>query len=305
MLGATRAFLLSRWLAPFVLAVGALGVLVGAAGPRLVSDVRAGTATPRTPAAAKAPSPAMPSALPEAPTGPVVLEPVTIKPGRHPLDAFSLDDLRQLALAPPRSLGSITVGRPTRGRLLNGVELRSGPGVRVMMDDHGFGTASTVRFILDAAAEMQERFPGAPDVAVGDISRERGGYLRPHRSHQLGLDVDVGYFYDPPARWYTRATEKNLDRTLTWALLKALIAQGGVEYVFMDRSVQRLLREHATASGEDPAWLDEIFERSDKKDTLFRHTWGHLTHFHVRFYDPVAEESGRRLEKHLRRAGKI
>jgi hypothetical protein len=30
-----------------------------------------------------------------------------------------------------------------------------------------------------------------------------------------------------------------------------------------------------------------------------------VTHFHVRFLDPTAEESGRRLEKRLRRAGKI
>lgn len=305
MLGATRAFLLLRWLAPFALAVGALGVLAGAAGPRPVSGVRAGTAVPPVPTVAAVPSPAKPSVPVETPAGLIVLEPVTIQPSRHPLDGYGPNDLRQLAVAPPPSVGSITVGRATRGRLLNAVELQSGPGVRVMVDNHGFGTASTVRFILDAAAEFQERFPGAPDVQVGDISRERGGYLRPHRSHQLGLDVDMGYFYDPPARWYTRANEKNLDRTLTWALLKALIAQGGVEYVFMDRSIQRLLREHATANGEDPAWLAELFERSDKKDTLFRHTWGHVTHFHVRFYDPIAEESGRRLEKHLRRAGKI
>lgn len=234
-----------------------------------------------------------------------MVDPVTITAGRHPLDGLSPAELDQIAQSPPRSLGSVCVGRPNRGRLLNAVELRNAPGLRVQLDDHGFGTSATVRFLLDAVAELQEQNPGAPDVLVGDISRERGGYLRPHRSHQLGLDADIGYFYDPPAKWYTRANAENLDRRLTWALLKALISQGGVEYVFMDRSIQNLLRDYAKSSGEPADWVDGLFERSDKKDTLFRHTWGHVTHFHVRFLDPVAEESGRRLEKRLRRSGKI
>jgi hypothetical protein len=294
----------ARWLATFGLVAGAGVLAAHAAGSR------ARAPTPEV-AVTRAAPPVVPTAsgssneAAEPPTGLVVVDPITIAPSHHPLDGLSPVELDQIARSPPPSLGSVCVGRPNRGRLLNAVELRSGPGLRVQLDDHGFGTSTTVRFILDAVAELQERNPGAPDVLVGDISRQRGGYLRPHRSHQLGLDADIGYFYDPPARWYTRATAQNLDRRLTWALLKTLIAQGGVEYVFMDRSVQILLRDYAKSAGEPADWVDSLFERSDKKDTVFRHTWGHVTHFHVRFLDPTAEESGRRLEKRLRRAGKI
>jgi hypothetical protein len=290
----------ARWVATFVLVVGALVLAAHAAGSH---DLR--------PKVAAAPRPLAPTTVATTgtdratPTGLVVLDPVTIAPSRHPLDGLSLAELDSIARSPPDSLGSVCVGRPNRGRLLNAVELRSVPGLRVQLDDHAFGTSATVRFLLDAVAELQLHNPGAPDVLVGDISRERGGYLRPHRSHQRGVDVDIGYFYDPPAKWYTRANETNLDRRLTWAFLKALIAQGGVEYVFMDRSIQNLLREHAKSTGEPADWVDSLFERPDQRDTLFRHTWGHVTHFHVRFLDPVAEESGRRLEKRLRRAGKI
>jgi hypothetical protein len=281
--------------------VAGAGVLAAPAAGSHAREPKAREAAPPAapPAAAAPPAPA------EAPSGLVALERVTVTPAPHPLDGVPPAELDLIAQAPPRSLGSVCVGRPNRGRLLNAVELRSTQGLRVQLDDHAFGTSATVRFLLDAVTELQERNPGAPDVLVGDISRERGGYLRPHRSHQLGLDVDVGYFYDPPAKWYTRANAKNLDRRLTWALLKALIGQGGVEYVFMDRSVQSLLREHAMGAGEDPEWVDGLFERPNKRDTIFRHTRGHATHFHVRFLDPVAEESGRRLEKRLRRAGKI
>lgn len=298
-----RARWSARWVATFLLVAGALVLGAHAAGSREPAAQAAVPSPPlEPPPLAVAPAP---RAVTEAPSGLVVVEQVTIAPSRHPLDGLSLSELEQIAQSPPRSLGSVCVGRPNRGRLLNAVELRSVPGLRVQLDDHAYGTSTTVRFLLDAVAELQERNPGAPDVLVGDISRERGGYLRPHRSHQLGLDVDIGYFYDPPARWYTRANATNLDRRLTWDFIKALIAQGGVEYVFMDRSIQNLLREHAKSAGEPADWVDSLFERSDKKDTVFRHTWGHVTHFHVRFLDPVAEESGRRLEKRLRRAGKL
>jgi murein endopeptidase len=304
MLDSARASLPWRRVLPLLVALGAVGLVAHCSSPRLVTEVRAGTAVPQpVPQAPSSPGPASTKA--EARSGLIELAPITIQPSANPLDAYSPQALDKIALSPPASLGSIVIGRPTRGRLFNAVELTSGAGIRVMTDDHNYGTASTVRFLQEAATELRQRFPHAPDVPVGDISRARGGYLRPHRSHQLGLDVDIGYFYDPPAKWYTRASAKNLDETLTWAFLKALIAQGGVEYVFMDRSVQYLLREHAQEIGEDPAWLDALFDRPHKKDTLFRHTWGHLTHYHVRFLDPAAAETGRRLEKRLRKAGKI
>jgi hypothetical protein len=299
-----RARWSARWLATFGLVAGAGVLAAHAAGSRALAPRPEGAVAKATPPVVPAPR-APSNVAAEAPSGLVVVDPITIAPSRHPLDGLSPLELDRIAQSPPLSLGSVCVGRPNRGRLINAVELRSGPGLRVQLDEHGFGTSTTVRFILDAVAELQERYPGAPDVLVGDISRQRGGYLRPHRSHQLGLDADIGYFYDPPARWYTRATAQNLDRRMTWALLKTLIAQGGVEYVFMDRSVQNLLRDYAKSEGEPVDWVDGLFERSDKKDTLFRHTWGHVTHFHVRFLDPTAEESGRRLAKRLRRTGKI
>jgi hypothetical protein len=291
----------ARWVVTFTLVAGAGVLAAHAAGSRGLRP-RVAVAAPPSAASRASPPPVAPE---DAPSGLVLVAPVTVTPSHNPLDGLSPAELDRIAQSPPPSLGSVCVGRPNRGRLLNAVELRNAPGLRVQLDDHGFGTSSTVRFLLDAAATLQEQNPGAPDVLVGDISKQRGGYLRPHRSHQLGLDVDIGYFYDPPAKWYTRATAKNLDRRLTWAFLKALIAQGGVEYVFMDRSIQFLLREHAKGAGESADWVDSLFERPDKRDTVFRHTWGHVTHFHVRFLDPTAEESGRRLEKRLRRAGKI
>ena len=63
----------------------------------------------------------------------------------------------------------------------------------------------------------------------------------------------------------------------------------------MDLSIQGLLQDHIAAlpSEEQPA--GELFQSPTKKDTIIRHTWGHATHFHVRYMDKQAIELGEKL----------
>ena len=230
------------------------------------------------------------------------LEPVTIRPERHPLDGLSAIEVQTLVRATPEKLGPAIVGRPNRGRLLNPVRLESATALEVMNDERNYGTRATVDAIRAAAAEVEREFPGST-LRVGDLSGRRGGYIRPHRSHQAGVDADIGFYYRTPAKWYTKANASNLDRERTWAFVKALVAQGNVEYLFVDRSIQLLLREYAIGIGESREFLDALFETPAKRDTLIRHTWGHLTHLHVRFIDPVAEETGRRVDPSVAKRG--
>jgi len=288
-----------RYGVPLVLGVVALVVVGHAWGSRGPE-----AAQPARPPASAAVAAAVPLATPALPSR-VVVDDVTIRPSPHPLDGVGERELDALARQMPESLGPVCLGRPNRGRLFNAVQLPSEPGLRVMGDEaHSFGSSETVRALRAAASAVRAEYPGS-ELLVGDISRARGGYLRPHRSHQLGVDVDLGYFYLPPSKWYQKANADNLDRPRTWALLKALIAEGSVEYVFMDRGIQALLRDYAQSLGEAPEWLDSLFESRARRDTLFRHARGHATHLHVRFLDPAAEKTGRRLQARLRRAGKI
>lgn len=257
------------------------------------------------------PARALPSPLPAAERparGRIELAPLTIVPVPHPLDGVSDAELGRWVRKEPERFGSAIVGHPNRGALFNAVPLQSSADIQVMHPERSFGTGVTVQSIEDAAARMKRQFPSSPPLRVGDISRRRGGYLRPHRSHQSGVDADVGYYYLQSEKWYTVADADTLDRARTWGLVKALIAGGNVEYIFMDRSIQVLLQLYAARHGEDPQWLDELFEASGKKahkEALIRHRWGHKTHLHVRFFDHVAEETGARVGKLLRRAGKL
>lgn len=193
----------------------------------------------------------------------------------------------------PASLGPASLGSPTRGALIGGVELTSSDAVEVVTPLYNWGTARVIASIERAARRVRCRFPNHPPLRVGSISRERGGHLRPHRSHQSGLDADLGYFYTDGSTWYRRASADNLDRAATLTLLDALYDGGDVEYLFIDRRVKALLREYAQE--HRPDLLEPLFDGTPPRAPLIRHARGHDTHVHVRFFDDAAKENGRRL----------
>jgi murein endopeptidase len=222
----------------------------------------------------------------------------------HPLAGLDDDAVGELVANDPEKLGSISIGVPNRGLLINGVEFPESPLWKRADPKHSWGTRESVEFVEYAIRAVNEEFPDSPPVYVGDFSAKRGGRLRPHKSHQSGRDVDMGYYYVGEQVWYRRAHAGNLDRKRTWALLKALIARTPVEYVFMDGRIQPLLEEYAVAQGEDPEWLSRVFGGTSKDgDPIVRHRSGHATHFHVRFENPTAELTARRSFEWLEKAG--
>lgn len=206
----------------------------------------------------------------------------------------STEELFRIAQEKPESLGPASIGSPTRGSLFGGIELKNSDGIQ-HSGGYAWGTEVVIRSIERAVKEVRRCFPNTPILHVGDISRERGGWLRPHRSHQSGLDADIGYYYKTPATWYLRATAQNLDVPRTWMLIRSLIEGGQVEMIFIDLSIQRLLKAYITTLPENEQAGEELFQSPSKKDTIIRHTWGHATHFHVRFSDRSAVALGEKL----------
>ena len=195
----------------------------------------------------------------------------------------------------PEQLGSVSFGRANRGWQLNAAQLPEGPHWHRVEPGRAWATQETVEALTRAITEVAGRFPGGRPLQVGQLSAPRGGYLRPHRSHQSGRDVDLGYYYVDASKWYTRATPQNLDVVRTWALVEALLRRDSVEYIFVDRSVERLLRAHAELLGNAASELERIFEGTRAEGAVVRHTWGHLTHMHVRFRSARAVALGARL----------
>jgi LysM repeat protein/murein endopeptidase len=201
--------------------------------------------------------------------------------------------LKDLWATHPDQLGSMSVGFTESGSQLNAVQFpRDGGPWVVVNPDEAWGSRETIDFVMAAAKQVAERMPGAP-LRVNDISKKDGGWLRPHKSHQSGRDVDLGLFYPDNAKC-SRAREKCMDVARNWTLVRALVTTGDVQMILVDKRIQAVLYEHALAIGEDKAWLDSLFHAG--ADALIKHARRHRDHFHVRYFAARSQELGRRVQ---------
>jgi murein endopeptidase len=138
---------------------------------------------------------------------------------------------------------SVAVGDPAAGRLVRGVRLPSSgehfftwdPVKRRSPNRHWrrWGTDRLVRLLLRVAREYHTAHPRAPRMAIGDLSRPRGGDFGPqfgyigHATHQNGLDADVYY---PRADGLERAPRyaSQINRRLSQELVDRFVAAGAV-----------------------------------------------------------------------------
>ncbi len=191
---------------------------------------------------------------------------------------------------------SESLGRPNAGKLENGREFPPrGPGFVRKNDKAAFGTDEAVAMVAWACAQIVRLYPDTMPMVVGDFSKEGGGRLRPHKSHQSGRDVDLGFFLLGNARlaYFKDATPTNLDWEKTWSFVELLIATGQVEYIFIDRSLHKLLYSEAVRRGWDEEELARLFEAplgGEAGRGLIRHVRGHKTHMHVRFVCAAGDE---------------
>lgn len=223
----------------------------------------------------------------------------------HPLAAKTAQEIDEMVRNDLESLGSMSFGAPTQGRLLNSIRLHESDRWHLNDPINAWGTEETVSYLATAVDAVRAEFPDTPKLHIGDISARYGGRLRPHVSHQGGEDVDVGYYYTKDVPWYTTATRSNLDLPRTWAFIRALLSKTDVRYIFIDTRIQRWLREYAESIGEDRDWLEGVFKGGPDGPAVIRHAPGHATHIHIRFYNPIATETARLCYRSLLRLGKL
>jgi murein endopeptidase len=173
----------------------------------------------------------------------------------------------------PASLGPISVGFADAGRLINGVQFPESERWIILDGPRSYATQDLIDGVVAAAEEVNALFPDTPRLQIGHISREDGGWLRPHLSHQAGRDIDL---------------------PRNWALFRSLIVLGDVEFVLVDRQIQKRLYDYALSIGEDKDWLDSLFH-AGMKSVVF-HARRHRDHFHVRYFSGRAQELGRRIQ---------
>jgi hypothetical protein len=209
---------------------------------------------------------------------------------------LSDEELLQRIETDPGLLGSLSIGVPGRAILFNGVELEPNPHWEIARNADSWATSETIVAIQAAVDTVYELFPDTPPITIGDISAREGGRLKRHKTHQGGRDVDFGFYYlQGKGTWFAPGTPANFDAPRNWALVRALVTRTDVETILLDTRVQRILHKYAVSIGEDKEWLDHVFGFArGYRDAKVVHVVGHRTHYHVRFFNAVAQELGRR-----------
>ncbi|MCR9162957.1 MAG: penicillin-insensitive murein endopeptidase [Nannocystaceae bacterium] len=167
-----------------------------------------------------------------------------------------------------------SVGRPHRGRLIDGAPLPQGP-YTIRFDWQAFGSALTVWHVARVLRAFRAETGFDGELFVGAMSRRSGRRLSPHRSHQSGRDVDIRLPAMPHATGYKLQADE-VDWHAAWALVDAFVRTGDVKVVFLERKLRRRLRRAGLALGAGDDRVAAVMAK-------VRHSPGHTAHIHVRF----------------------
>lgn len=181
------------------------------------------------------------------------------------------------------------IGSYAKGCLAGAVQLpETGPTWQAMRlsRNRNWGHPATIAFVKRLS--QKARALGAAGLYIGDMSQPRGGPMRSgHRSHQIGLDVDIWMM---PAKnlHLSRKDRENLSAISmrrakgayvneNWSafqmgILKAAARDKRVARIFVFPGAKVQMCHDAKG---DRRWLRKI-----------RPWWGHHYHFHVRLLCP-------------------
>lgn len=181
-------------------------------------------------------------------------------------------------------------GSYSRGCAAGSVQLpETGPTWQAMRlsRNRNWGHPQSIDFVQDLS-RFAAKQPGWNGLYIGDISQPRGGpMLSGHRSHQLGLDVDIWML--PPNRLDLSVTERENLSSISlrrakgayvnnfWTkehqeVMKAAASDPRVARIFVFPGAKVQMCKDAKG---DRSWLRKI-----------RPWWGHHYHFHVRLSCP-------------------
>jgi hypothetical protein len=204
-----------------------------------------------------------------------------------------------LPLEVPR--GALAVGPVDRGRLHDAVRLPPLPIYHLRCPAHAFASSATAAQLIAAITCFRDHTGYRGELVIGDLSRESGGPLGPHRSHQTGHDVDLWLptLHGDYLRGchhcrtdYCRPEPGDIDWLATWQLIDALAATGGIHVIFLDRQHHPQLAAAALSAGVDPQRVADRLPAAahplprPSKPPLVQHADGHSHHLHVRFKCP-------------------
>jgi len=196
-----------------------------------------------------------------------------------------------------RSLGS-----PTDGRLVGGARLDDAPYLRVVpvyqAGDARWGLGALVILLEDAGRAVHKQYPDAV-MSVGHLSKQGGGDIDRHASHESGRDADVGFYIksqtgrplysDHFVAFKGDGTAPSwpgayFDDARNWAFVAALLADSHarITYIFVATPIRARLLAYAERIGAPLP----LRTRASELMAQPRGSLPHDDHFHVRIACP-------------------
>lgn len=211
-----------------------------------------------------------------------------------------------IAKPPPRRV-SRSVGSPTEGRLVGGAHLSAAPHLRItpvyVPGDARYGLDALVNMIDRGARNVRKQFPDAV-MSVGHLSRNGGGSIERHHSHESGRDADIGfymknragkpYYADQFVVFNTDGTAKHVpgvlfDEARNWAAVASFVRDpdAKLSHIFVASHVRARLLAHAEKAGA-PA---DVRVRAAQLMVEPKGVLPHDDHFHLRIVCPASMSS--------------
>jgi penicillin-insensitive murein endopeptidase len=203
----------------------------------------------------------------------------------------------------PYAVMSLSVGSPSGGWQLRAKRLRQSAQLWIQDKSvpYSFGHPSLVLMLYRTAKQIARQTPGSV-LLVGDLSREFGGPLSGHRSHQSGRDADVGFFVTD-ARGHAINARKlvtfdaagkardgsgvRFDDYRNWLLVQLWLKdnRAELEHVFVATHLRKRLLDFARSR---PAFQKYV---ADAAQFLRQPSNGlpHDDHFHIRIACPATQ----------------
>jgi penicillin-insensitive murein DD-endopeptidase len=200
---------------------------------------------------------------------------------------------------------ALSIGSPTDGKLDGGERVHTSRALRIAPGysehDVRWGLPALTQMIEHAAGQVAKKYPGSV-MNLGHLSRQHGGELDHHASHESGRDADIGFYVNSGGKPYLAdrfmafgedgkaAHNKavSFDTARNWALVSELLTdpKARVTHIFVASPLRDKLLGYAKQAGAHP----DIRERAAMVLAQPHGALPHDDHFHVRIGCPSRME---------------
>lgn len=189
---------------------------------------------------------------------------------------------------------SQAIGAVNSGRLENAVNMKEWEDKKRPVGFHIIRperkthfTTNEMAYLIDLIGKVTGQMIPGYKLAIGDLSKEKGGRFGKHLSHTNGLDADIAFYFDNKTFQGYFASALSVSKPHPnwmpeeqWKLYKTVVRTQLIDRIFIHQKLKKELCKIAIKNGE----ITKESKSGPVYETLRRliADQDHITHFHMR-----------------------